>query len=88
MPPVTGEPHGQRTENSTGRRDCDHPPAGEPVEPEFVRCAHEEQVLGLLQGRPALPILVVGPNGLEGLITLDNFGELIEIARRMGKATA
>ncbi len=46
-----------------------------------------EQVLGLLQGRPALPILVVGVGGLEGMITLDNFGELIEIARRMGKAT-
>jgi Zn-dependent protease/predicted transcriptional regulator len=44
-----------------------------------------ETVLGLLQGRPALPILVVGAAGLEGMITLENFGELIEIARRLGK---
>jgi stage IV sporulation protein FB len=54
---------------------------------EFVSVPPEtplEEVLGLFRGRPSLPILVVGANGLEGMITLDNFGELIEIARRTG----
>jgi CBS domain-containing protein len=45
-------------------------------------------VLNLLQGRPKLPILVIGAQGLEGMITLENFGELIEVARRLGPALA
>ena len=57
------------------------------MEREFTAIPPElplEQVLGLVQGRRSLPILVVGAGGLEGMITLENFGELIEIARRLG----
>lgn len=42
-----------------------------------------EEVLLSLQGRPATPILVVGDRGLEGMITLENFGELIEVSRSL-----
>jgi hypothetical protein len=45
-----------------------------------------EELLGLLQERPARPILVAGPGGLEGMITLENFGELIAIVRGSGRA--
>lgn len=38
-----------------------------------------EQVLQLLAPRPGAPVLVVGNNGLEGMITLENLSELIEI---------
>jgi len=42
-----------------------------------------EDVLLSLQGRPSAPILVVGDRGLEGMITLENFGELIEVSRSL-----
>src|SRR3972149_6447933 len=44
------------------------------------------RVLAALQGRPATPILVVGEKGLEGMITLENFSELIEVSRRLRAA--
>jgi hypothetical protein len=31
---------------------------------------------------------VVGEHGLEGMITLDNFGELIEVSKRLGPVAA
>ena len=44
-----------------------------------------EAVLRHLQSRPMQPILVIGPEGgatgLVGMITLDNLGELIQIAQ-------
>lgn len=40
-----------------------------------------EEVLRLLQSRPAGPILVVDAEGLKGMITLENFGELIEVSQ-------
>jgi CBS domain-containing protein len=42
-----------------------------------------EEVLRLLQARPMGPVLVVGEGGLEGMITLENFGELIEISQSL-----
>lgn len=42
-----------------------------------------EEVLRLLQSRPMGPVLVVGEGGLEGMITLENFGELIEISQSL-----
>jgi Zn-dependent protease/predicted transcriptional regulator len=42
-----------------------------------------EEVLKLLQGRPPGPILVVGEGGLEGMITLENFGELVEVSQSL-----
>jgi Zn-dependent protease/predicted transcriptional regulator len=59
------------------------------MEREVVTVAPEtplDDVLTSLQGRPATPILVVGAKGLEGMITLENFGELIEVSRRLRKA--
>jgi len=56
------------------------------MEREVVTVAPEtslDDVLAALQGRPATPILVVGEKGLEGMITLENFGELIEVSRRL-----
>ena len=44
-----------------------------------------EEVLRLLQARPLGPILVVGEGGLEGMITLENFGELIEVSQSLRK---
>jgi stage IV sporulation protein FB len=46
-----------------------------------------DDVLAGLQGRPTTPILVVGEKGLEGMITLENFGELIEVSRRLRHAS-
>jgi len=43
-----------------------------------------DEVLTRLQGNPQRPIVVVGERGLEGMITLDNFGELIEVSKRLG----
>lgn len=40
-----------------------------------------EQVFRYLQGRPAAPVLVAGPEGLLGMVTLDNLGDLIAINR-------
>jgi hypothetical protein len=34
------------------------------------------------------PVLVVGERGLEGMITLENFGELLEIAESLGRTGA
>jgi len=42
-----------------------------------------EQVLALLQGRPGNPVLVVEDGKLLGMITLENFGELVEVSRRL-----
>jgi stage IV sporulation protein FB len=47
-----------------------------------------EDVLRLFQARPAQPVLVIGDRGLEGMITLDNFGELLEIASTLGRTGA
>jgi stage IV sporulation protein FB len=47
-----------------------------------------EEVMRLLQPRPLHPVLVVGDQGLEGMITLENFGELIEIADSLGRSGA
>jgi stage IV sporulation protein FB len=47
-----------------------------------------EEILRLFQSRPTQPILVVGDAGLEGMITLDNFGELLEIATSLGRTGA
>jgi CBS domain-containing protein len=42
-----------------------------------------EEVLRLLQSRPLGPILVIGEQGLAGMITFENFGELIEVSRSL-----
>jgi stage IV sporulation protein FB len=47
-----------------------------------------EEVLRLLQARPMQPVLVVGDGGLEGMITLENFGELLVIAESLGRSGA
>ena len=47
-----------------------------------------EEVMRLLQSRPLHPVLVVGDEGLEGMITLENFGELLEIAESLGRTGA
>jgi Zn-dependent protease/predicted transcriptional regulator len=44
-----------------------------------------EEVLRVLQSRPTHPVLVVGAEGLEGVITLENLGELLEIAQSLGR---
>ncbi len=44
-----------------------------------------EEVLRVLQSRPTHPVLVVGTDGLEGVITLENLGELLEIAQSLGR---
>ncbi|KAB2960949.1 MAG: site-2 protease family protein [Thermoanaerobaculia bacterium] len=43
-----------------------------------------ERVLRQLQAQPMQPVLVVGDAGLEGVITVDNLAELLEIARTLG----
>lgn len=43
-----------------------------------------ERVLRQLQAQPMQPVLVVGDGGLEGVITVDNLAELLEIARTLG----
>jgi Zn-dependent protease/predicted transcriptional regulator len=45
-----------------------------------------EEVLRVLQSRPTHPVLVIGPDGLEGMITLENLGELLEIAQSLGRS--
>jgi Zn-dependent protease/predicted transcriptional regulator len=42
-----------------------------------------DDVLGGLQSRPGATVLVVGEKGLEGMITLENLGELIEVSRSL-----
>jgi len=42
-----------------------------------------EEVLARFQSNPSKPIVVVGERGLEGMITLENFGELIEVSKTM-----
>ena len=42
-----------------------------------------EEVFRMLQGRPLGPILVVCEAGLKGMITLENFGELIEVSQSL-----
>jgi len=44
-----------------------------------------EEVLRLFQGQPSRTLLVVGDHGLEGMITLDNFGELLQVAESLGR---
>ena len=41
-----------------------------------------EDVLRVLQSNPAAPLLVVEGNALAGMITLENFGELVEVSSR------
>jgi stage IV sporulation protein FB len=43
-----------------------------------------EEVLARFQASPGKPIVVVGERGLEGMITLENFGELIEVSKSLG----
>ena len=45
-----------------------------------------EEVLAVLQRSPSQPLLVVGDDGLEGMITLQNLAELVEVSRRLGSA--
>jgi stage IV sporulation protein FB len=47
-----------------------------------------DEVLRQLQARPQQPILVVGESGLEGVITIDNLAELLEIAQSLGRSGA
>jgi len=47
-----------------------------------------DEVLRQLQARPQQPILVVGEGGLEGVITIDNLAELLEIAQSLGRTGA
>jgi stage IV sporulation protein FB len=42
-----------------------------------------DDVLSGLQSRPGAAVLVVGDKGLEGMITLENLGELIEVSRSL-----
>ena len=51
--------------------------------PQDVEWTYRGDVLYLLQSRPMGPVLVVGEGGLEGIITLENFGELIEISQSL-----
>jgi len=44
-----------------------------------------EAVLNLLQSSPVRPIMVISEKGLDGMITLDNFGELLAVSRSLGK---
>jgi stage IV sporulation protein FB len=58
----------------------------EAMDREFVSVRPEtplEEVFSQLQGRPLQPIVVVGDTGLEGMITLDNFGELLEVSKSL-----
>jgi stage IV sporulation protein FB len=58
-------------------------------EPARVRPEHPlDEVLRQLQARPQQPILVVGEGGLEGVITIDNLAELLEIAQSLGRSGA
>jgi stage IV sporulation protein FB len=58
-------------------------------EPAVVRPDHPlEDILRQLQARPQQPVLVVGEAGLEGVITIDNLAELLEIARSLGRTGA
>ncbi len=45
-----------------------------------------EEVLRLLQGRPMRPLLVAGEAGLQGMITLENLGEAIEISQSLRRS--
>jgi Zn-dependent protease len=45
-----------------------------------------EEIFRLLQGRPLGPILVISEAGLQGMITLENFGELIEVSQSLKKS--
>lgn len=46
-----------------------------------------EEVLRAIQGRPDLPVLVVGEDGaLVGMVTIENLAEFIEVARSTGSA--
>ncbi len=45
-----------------------------------------EEILRLLPRRPGIPILVVGKHGLEGMITLENLSELVEIRQLVREA--
>ncbi|MBZ0090400.1 MAG: site-2 protease family protein, partial [Thermoanaerobaculia bacterium] len=47
-----------------------------------------EEVLKVLQSRPPGPILVIGEKGLEGMITLENFGELVEVSQSLRRTRA
>ena len=44
-----------------------------------------DQVLRYLQGRPPAPVLVAGPAGLLGMVTLDNLGEVIAVSESLKK---
>jgi stage IV sporulation protein FB len=58
-------------------------------EPARVRPEHPlDEILRQLQARPQQPILVVGDGGLEGVITIDNLAELLEIAQSLGRTGA
>lgn len=46
-----------------------------------------EEVLRVLPTRPGLPALVVGERGLEGMITLENLAELVEL-RQLARAAS
>jgi len=61
----------------------------EAMDREFLTVAPEtplEEVLNQLSGGPMRPILVIGDKGLEGMITLENFGELLAVSRSLGAA--
>jgi Zn-dependent protease/CBS domain-containing protein len=45
-----------------------------------------DEVLPLFQGDAGTPVLVADDEGLRGIITLENLGELIEVARRLRDA--
>lgn len=45
-------------------------------------------VLSSLQARGGAPVLVVGEKGLEGMITVDNVGELIQVSRSLRRVDA
>jgi stage IV sporulation protein FB len=42
-----------------------------------------DQVLRYLQTPPPAPVLVAGPSGLLGMVTLDNLGELIAVSQSL-----
>ena len=45
-----------------------------------------EEVFRYLQARPPSPVLVAGPDGLVGMVTLENLGELLEVSRSLRRA--
>ncbi len=47
-----------------------------------------DEALSRLQGNPMRPVLVVGEQGLVGMITLENFSELIQVSRSLRKGGA